>query len=57
MDEFTLSMYDASGAYHTWSREGLKVDVHDPLTAHVELLQRYTDDQMHNVMAYLETLK
>lgn len=56
-DEFTLSMYDASGGYHTWNREGLKIDVHDPLAAHVELLQHYTDDQMHNIMAYLETLK
>jgi cytochrome c oxidase cbb3-type subunit 3 len=57
MDEFTVSMYDDSGNYHTWNREGLKVDVHDPLAAHVDLLQHYTDDQMHNVAAYLETLK
>jgi len=50
-------MYDASGDYHTWNREGLAVIVHDPLTAHLEFLQHVTDDEMHNVMAYLETLK
>jgi hypothetical protein len=57
MDEFTVSMYDDSGNYHTWTRGGLKVDIDDPLAPHVNLLQHYTDDQMHNVAAYLETLK
>ncbi len=57
LDEFTVSMYDSSGDYHTWAREGIDVDVHDPLAAHVELLQKYTDEEIHNVLAYLETLK
>jgi cytochrome c oxidase cbb3-type subunit 3 len=50
-------MYDASGDYHTWARNAVKADVHDPLAAHVELLRNYTDTDMHNVLAYLETLK
>jgi cytochrome c oxidase cbb3-type subunit III len=57
LDEFTVSMSDAAGNYHTWDRQGLTVDVHDPLAAHLEFLEHVTDDQMHSVMAYLETLK
>ena len=59
MDDFTVSLVDSSGEHHSWSREepGLKVEVHDPLKAHQELLTQYTDADMHNVLAYLETLK
>ncbi len=59
MDDFTVSLVDASGEHHSWSREepGLKVEVRDPLKAHQELLTQYTDADMHNVLAYLETLK
>jgi cytochrome c oxidase cbb3-type subunit 3 len=35
----------------------LKVEVHDPLAAHAELLKKYTDADMHNLLAYLVTLK
>jgi cytochrome c oxidase cbb3-type subunit III len=57
LDEFTVSLHDSSGWYHSFSREGAKVDVQDPRAAHEELLPKYTDDDMHNVLAYLETLK
>lgn len=57
LDEFTVSMYDASGGYHTWKRDVVTVELHDPLAAHAELLRTYTDTDMHNVLAYLETLK
>jgi len=59
IDDFTVSLMDASGEYHSWSREepGLKVEIHDPLKAHQELLPQYTDADMHNILAYLETLK
>ena len=57
LDEFTVSMYDATGDYHTWNRDGLTVSVHDPLAAHLEFLQHVTDHEMHNVLAHLETLK
>ncbi len=33
------------------------MDVRDPLAAHEELLKKYSDDDMHNLVAYLETLK
>ena len=42
---------------HPWPRGAVKVDVKDPLERHRELLTRYTDADMHNMLAYLETLK
>jgi cytochrome c oxidase cbb3-type subunit 3 len=33
------------------------VDVTDPLQAHRDLLSKYTDADMHNMFAYLWTLK
>ena len=35
----------------------VKVVVDDQLQAHVAQLPKYTDDDMHNVLAYLQTLK
>jgi cytochrome c oxidase cbb3-type subunit 3 len=57
MDDLNISMYDSSGAYHSWPREGLKVDMDDRLVGHRQLLERYTDADMHNLTAYLVTLK
>jgi cytochrome c oxidase cbb3-type subunit III len=58
LDDFNVSMYDASGVYHSWSRAaGMKVMIKDPLAAHRELLQKYTDADMHNLLAYLVTLR
>jgi len=33
-----------------------RVDVTDPLQAHRELLKEYKDSDIHNLMAYLQTL-
>jgi len=62
MDDFNVAVQDASGNYHSWEREGngtdgIKVEVHNPLQAHVELLKTISDTDLHNVLAYLETLK
>jgi len=57
IDEFTVSLHDSSGWYHSFPRERAKVDLQDPRAAHEALLPKYTDDDMHNVLAYLETLK
>lgn len=58
IDDFTIQIRDSSGDYRSWNRTpGLKVDLHDPYAVHNELLDRYTDADMHNVVAYLETLK
>jgi mono/diheme cytochrome c family protein len=58
LDDFSVSLRDTSGSYHSWTRgQDLKVEVRDPLAAHEALLRKYTDDDMHNVLAYLVTLK
>ena len=48
---------DASGAYRAFPTHQVKFTVDDPLQAHVEQLGKYTDDDMHNVLAYLQTLR
>jgi cytochrome c oxidase cbb3-type subunit 3 len=57
LDEFTVTMHDSAGWYRSFSRESVTVDVQDPRSAHEALLPKYTDQQMHDVLAYLETLK
>lgn len=56
-DEFTIALRDMAGRYRSWPTNEVKYTVNDPLQAHVELLGKYTDDEMHNVLAYLQTLK
>jgi len=58
LDDFNVSLRDSSGEYHSWKRTPeLKVIKNDPLAAHIELLDKYTDKNMHDIVAYLETLK
>jgi cytochrome c oxidase cbb3-type subunit 3 len=59
VDDFSVSLRDASGKYHSFLRTGNvpKVEITDPLRAHVELLPKYTDAEIHNMTAYLVTLK
>jgi cytochrome c oxidase cbb3-type subunit 3 len=33
------------------------VELHDPLAAHIELLKKYSDSDIHDLTAYLMTLK
>jgi mono/diheme cytochrome c family protein len=56
---FSVTVRDASGAPQTFARDGdnPKVVVTDPLQAHLDLMRKYTDEQMHNLTAYLATLK
>jgi hypothetical protein len=58
IDNFSVSLRDASGDYRSFSRvPGVTVEVRDPLTIHRELLDQYTDDAIHDVVAYLWTIK
>jgi cytochrome c oxidase cbb3-type subunit III len=57
MDDFTISIWDSGGAYRSWPLDAVKAQIDDPLKVHRELLSKYTDQDMHNVLAYLETLK
>lgn len=57
IDDFNISLYDASGAYRSWPRGEVKVEMEDRLAGHRKLLGQYTDSDMHNVTAYLMSLK
>jgi cytochrome c oxidase cbb3-type subunit III len=58
IDDFFVSLRDASGDHQTIARApGVTVTIRDPLARHQELLDRYTDTDMHNIVAYLSTLK
>jgi len=58
IDDFNVSLRDSAGEYHSWSRtQALKVELRDPYAAHNQLLDQYTDADIHNLVAYLETLK
>jgi len=56
-DEFTIALTDASGWYRSWPIDRVTVKVDDPLEAHRAQLARYTDRDMHDVLAYLQTLR
>lgn len=56
-DEFTIGLRDAAGYYHSWPVSGVKYTIDSPAEAHVKLLGKYTDADIHNLMAYLQTLR
>ena len=56
-DEFTIAVIEAGGRYRSWPVDRVKVTISDPLQAHVDQLARYTDATMHDVLAYLHTLR
>jgi len=58
LDDFNVALRDAAGEYRSFKRTpAVKVVKNDPLQAHHELLENYTDKNMHDIVAYLETLK
>jgi cytochrome c oxidase cbb3-type subunit 3 len=56
-DEFTITVLDPLGARQTYQKSVVKVKTEDPLSSHFNQLGKYTDADVHNVYAYLETLK
>lgn len=59
IDDFVVTIEQADGTSRSFRRDGNvpKVEVRDPLAGHRALLPVYTDKDMHNVTAYLVTLK
>ena len=57
LDEFAVGLTDADGMYQSWRARDVKFKLDAPFEAHVELFSKYTDDDVHNLMAYLQTLK
>jgi mono/diheme cytochrome c family protein len=56
-DEFTIALTDHDGTYKSWPVQSIQYKVDSPVNAHVELFSRYTDDDIHNLMAYIQTLR
>jgi cytochrome c oxidase cbb3-type subunit III len=57
LDEFTVGLIDSTGSYRSWQTKDVTYKVDEPVNAHVELFGKYTDADIHNLMAYLQTLR
>ncbi|HLK49669.1 MAG TPA: c-type cytochrome [Bryobacteraceae bacterium] len=59
IDDFIVTLTEADGTNRSFRRDGdvPKVELHDPMQQHRDLLSVYTDRDIHNVTAYLATLK
>jgi mono/diheme cytochrome c family protein len=59
LTDFVVTLKDAAGVQHTFARNGEvpQVDVVDPLQFHLDHMRRLTDKDMHDLTAYLVTLK
>jgi cytochrome c oxidase cbb3-type subunit 3 len=59
IDDFLVTLALADATVRSFRRDGdaPKVDVHDPMKTHRDLLAAYSDKDMHDVTAYLVTLK
>lgn len=56
-DEFTVGLRDQAGVYRSWSTSRVRYTVDSPVEAHVAQFGKYTDADIHNLMAYLQTLR
>jgi mono/diheme cytochrome c family protein len=57
LDDADVSFYDSAGNYRSFPRAEVKVEQPDPLAGHRALLETLTDSDMHNLTAYLVTIK
>jgi cytochrome c oxidase cbb3-type subunit 3 len=59
IDDFIVTLAQADGTQRSFRRDGdvPKVEINDPLEAHRKLLTVYTDKDIHDVTAYLVTVK
>ncbi len=59
VDDFIVALTTADGQRRSFARHGAtpRVEINDPRAAHTDLMSVYTDKEMHDVTAYLATLK
>jgi cytochrome c oxidase cbb3-type subunit III len=59
IDDFLVTLTTDEGAQRTYSLENgnATAQIHDPLIGHRNLLATYADKDIHNVTAYLVTIK
>lgn len=56
-DEFTISLTDGAGWQRSWPTSQVTFTIDNPLQAHIDQLPKYSDKDMHDVLAYLHTLR
>lgn len=56
-DEFSVTVLDPLGKRQTYAKDAVQLKIDNPLDGHFAALGKYTDADMHNVYAYLATLK
>jgi cytochrome c oxidase cbb3-type subunit 3 len=59
IDDFIVALTDSDGNYHSYVRHGdsPKVTISNPLQPHFDMLRNFKDEDIHNLTAYLVTLK
>lgn len=59
VDDFLVTLTDAAGKLQSFPRRGdqPRVEIHEPMQPHLDLLPVYTDKEIHDVTAYLVALK
>jgi cytochrome c oxidase cbb3-type subunit 3 len=59
IDDFLVTVRSADGAIRSFTRRGAdpNVELHDPMKVHRDLLTQYNDRDIHDVTAYLNSLK
>jgi hypothetical protein len=59
IDDFTVTLTDQDGNSRSIRRDGdtPRVEIHDPVKPHKDLLPKYTDKDIHDLTAYLVTVK
>ena len=55
--DFYVTLRQADGTIRVVPTTGAKVVTTNPLQAHIDLLDRISDTQIHDLVAYLEKLK
>jgi cytochrome c oxidase cbb3-type subunit 3 len=56
-DDFAVGLTDSNGWYRSVDRTKNKIELKDGLAGHREQLFKLTPDQVHNLFAYIQTLK
>jgi len=56
-DEWTIGIHDENKAYRSWKVNKVRIAIDPGLDGHVALFPQYSDADIHNLTAYLVTLK
>jgi mono/diheme cytochrome c family protein len=57
LNDFDVTFFDAAGVYHSMPRSRVEVKTEDRLAGHRALLPQQTDRDIHDLTAYLVTLR